>query len=83
MPDILLSEAEFAAIKQVIDEARAARSKFRWLAGTARKITRDDIAVPKLSAALDQIAAIDLENPRKLEGADAAADKPRTRRPAK
>ena len=83
MADIILTEAEFAAIKAVIDEAQATRSYFGWLAGTARRITRDDILQPKLAAALDGVKDIDLENPRKLEAANAAANQPRTSRSKK
>lgn len=83
MSDILLTEAEFAAIKQVVEEAQAARSYFGWLSGTARRITREDIALPKLSAALDAVKTIDLENLRRLEADNADADKPGARRPKK
>jgi hypothetical protein len=83
MSDIILSEEEFAAIRSVIAEARAARDHFRWLSGTARRIIREDIAQPLLSAALDKVDEIDLENPRVLEAADAPADKPGTSRSKK
>ncbi len=83
MADVILTEAEFAAIKTVIEEARATRSFFGWLSGTARRITREDILQPRLGAALDGVKDIDLENPRTMEATDAATDKPRTRRPAK
>lgn len=83
MSDVILTSAEFAAIKTVIEEAQTARSHFGWLAGTARRITREDILQPRLGAALDKIEAIDLENPRRLEAADAAANQPRTGRSKK
>jgi hypothetical protein len=83
MADIILTEAEFTAIKTAIEEAQATRSYFNWLAGTARRINREDILQPKLGAALDNVKAIDLENPRRLEAADADADKPRTSRSKK
>jgi hypothetical protein len=81
--DIILNEAEFEAIKAVIDEARATRAFFGWLSGTARRITRDDILQPKLAAALDKVQQIDLENPRTMEAADAAPERARTSRSKK
>lgn len=65
MADILLTEAEFEAIKKVVTEARSGRRYFQQLAQTAKRITRDDIAQPGLSAALDEVEKIDLEKPRR------------------
>lgn len=69
MAEIILTEAQFAAVKTLVEEARATRAYFHWLGTLARRITRDDIAQPKLSAALDRIQdfGIDLEHPRRME----------------
>lgn len=82
MADIVLTEAEFAALRSVVEEAQTTLQRYDWLAGTARRITRDDILLPRLHVALDGVKGIDFENPRLLEAAHADADKPRTR-PAK
>lgn len=67
MADIILTEAEFAAVKTLVEEAQSTRAYFRWLGNSARRITRDDIAQPKLSAAIDGVADINLEKPRRME----------------
>lgn len=66
MADILLTEDEFAAIKELVGEAQATRNYFEWLSSVARRITRDDIAVPKLRQALILVEQIDLEHPRQF-----------------
>lgn len=67
MADILITEEEFAAIKDLVAEAQATRGYFEWLSSVARRITRDDIAIPRLRTALMMAEQIDLENPRRLE----------------
>lgn len=84
MTDIILTEAEFAALRSLVEEAQATTQRFDWLSGTARRITRDDIALPKLHLALDGVKGIDFEQPRQVEGvSDAAAERPRTSRSKK
>ncbi len=83
MADVILTEAEFAALRSVVEEAQAETQRFDWLAGTARRITREDITRPGLRVALDGVKYIDLENPRRLEAANAAANQPRTSRSKK
>ena len=82
MSDIILTEAEFAALRSVVEEAQATTQRFGWLSGTARRITRDDILLPRLHTALEGVKTIDFENPRRMEAAHADAQQQRTR-PAK